>query len=146
MDDIIGIIVFIIFIALRTMSDRKKGLKKGSKTRPAATPPRQKVRPVIQAETVSKEPKKARTIWPEYNIPLSPPKMDVSRSEEGISAQGVTSQVEIAAPAKKRKQSPPLAAAADGPHVPVLSSEDLRRAVLWSEILAKPRAMRKSIR
>jgi len=160
LENIFGIIIFIIFIALRTMSDRKKGMNRGQKAKPVQPTTKPKSKPLIQAEPTGPHkvrpvaakpappvPGRPKSIWPEPAV--APPPIIPKRPAhvEGESDYGKLPVME-GAPSPAPRPIPKLepVAATEGTSGQLLSYDDLRRAVLWSEILAKPRALRRNIR
>ncbi|MDX9870810.1 MAG: hypothetical protein RBT41_00145 [Clostridia bacterium] len=184
MEDILGVIIFIVFIALRAMSDRKKGMKKEpdqknaqqpepgrTTTRPLAPPRAQKpVRPA--AAPVKKAPEKA---MPARKAPepvgasggkKPTPSLQPATLGEGMSMYDRQPRYEGLSDYDRlhplegvsEYDSLPIMEGADPCHAPAeigpvlmidmpepealplfAGQEDLRRAVIWSEILQKPR-------
>jgi len=156
LEDLLVVIIFIIIAAVRTMADRKQGMTRGQKAKPV-TPPRARTRPAVQAEPArprKKQPAEAKAVPPypgefqpvrkvaaEMPPPLMPPLEEGQSDYErtvGREVMPTTSPLE-------REALPPVAEAEEQA-VSGLSYEELRRAILWSEILGKPRSKRKSIR
>jgi len=157
LENILGIIMFIAFIIFRGMSDRKKGMTRGPKAKTADTMPRAKTKPIAQSEPPRKmHPAEAKTAPPvqkqakpvrKNNTPTPPPFVVTPLWAEGEGEYESLPVMEGSIGATDKVVSElgtvAVSVVANGA---VLTYNDLRRAVLWSEILAKPRAMRRSIR
>lgn len=157
MENILGIIMFIAFIVFRSMSDRKKGMIRGQKTKNTDTMPRAKTKPIVQSEPPRKmHPAEAKTAPPvqkqakpvrKGNAPTPPPFVAAPLWAEGEGGYDSMSVMEgtIGAAEKVVPQLGTVAVSAVT-NGAVLTYHDLRRAVLWSEILGEPRARRRNIR
>lgn len=156
--DFLGIILFIVFMVISASRDRRKGMEK---TRPARPEPirSQPARPEpFRPEPVRPEPvppkrkkvpalekrEERRTFEPVRSFPDSifSPKPEIGSSylEEGMSAFDLPEPIE----GPSQGELSPVYAAVDLSRGPGI--QELRRAVIWSEILQKPRALRKRIR
>lgn len=159
MENILGIILFVAFIIFRSMSDRKKGMTRGPKPKTLDTMPRTKMKPLVQAEPAgtrrmrSGETKPAPPIQ-KQSKPIQqgatsapPPFVSTTKRVEEDNCYNSTSVWDdVALPVKKAVPRLQPVAATEVSSTSIVSYDDLRKAVLWSEILAKPRAMRRSIR
>lgn len=145
MEDILGILIFVIFIVLRAMGDRKKGMKKEpipKKPQPFIEAQKPKPAPIPAAKTSLEKPRLERK-------PLEPTRLGANQKEpprpehklgEGESSYDNLPYMEGAEQAVQTRDLPvsveePAAAA------PAFFNgiEDLRKAVIWSEIIQKPR-------
>lgn len=131
MEDLIGIIIFILFIMLRAMGDRKKGMKKQPvRTRRPETPKE----PVV----LGKE-----RLRPQKPEPVSLGEPEMKRESPGLSM--IEGEYTYEGLTYMENQEPGrVITYATEPEAPEadrfsLSSDDLRKAVIWSEILQKPR-------
>jgi len=156
LENIFGVVVFILFIVLRAMGDRKKGMSKKppavqKQTGPMRAPAK-KQQPAAKTKTAAKPaaygaikaapaptpapavrpfgirvPDEGKSVY--ENIPYMEgyerPPGEMGEQEGALSdADGVADQI--------RRYS--------------LKPTDLRQAVVWSEILARPRFKQKQIR
>ena len=129
MENIFGVIIFILFIVLRAMGDRSKGMKK------KAVPPRAKETTPVHA-TVKKQQAIAKT--------AAMPKADTVSSYsalpymEGYERTDNTGEVQEVAGYEENEQ--------DFVHSYGLAAGDLRQAIIWSEILENPRFRKRQVR
>ena len=160
MENIFGIIMFIAFIIIRSMSDRKKGMTRGQKTKTVdTTTPKAKTKSLSPIERAGPsrmhraETKPAPTVQKQVKpdrkgtAPIPPPFATPAVRGEGESYYDSMPVMEgTASPPKNAVPKLQPVAVTAVPTGAALTHDDLRRAVLWSEILGKPRAMRRSIR
>ncbi|PKM89726.1 MAG: hypothetical protein CVU87_04580 [Firmicutes bacterium HGW-Firmicutes-12] len=147
MENIFGVIVFVLFIALRAIGDRKKGMKKEPvkvKTRPQAgnRPIPSREEPVGMGKpSMQKAPLERRVLEP---IQIGQPPIQLTQTKpligEGESNYDKLSYMEGVKPEKEIVRETPQTVGKEyqvrglfeGP-------EDLQRAIIWSEIIQKPR-------
>jgi len=147
LENIVGIIFFILFIVVRAMADRKKGMAGkpgGKKKQPAAVPGRTGTRQAGPAKTgtgyaqLEREPlrKRAEPVSAKTKVVARP----VPVLAEGESYYDSQSQPEGIKPeADKGLTGGAQQDLSLSVQEYVLTNEDLRKAVIWSEILQKPR-------
>lgn len=175
MEDLLGIIIFVVFIALRVMGDRKKGMKKepGQKSaptaaeqrraaarpqppraqkpgRPAAAPP---PKPTEKPAAVRKVPGPVTakgSMKPfSHGLPKLAPlgegmsEYDKLVPQEGVSDYDSLPPMEGIDPCHDSPETlvlPPSDLEESETIAPVfVDPDDVRKAVIWSEILQKPR-------
>ncbi len=161
MEDLIGIIIFIIFIALRTIGDRKKGMER---KRPPQQEQRRKPVPEVIQEERPEEPVPEKIPIPGMEIELpgkrrvkkarpaavSPPpdeKRFVQPSipfyEEGQSMEDRGYMVGDTEERREERVLEPAPQVLAEPVIAFPSPAELRQAIIWSEILQKPKALRR---
>jgi len=144
LEDILGVIIFVIFIVIRAMGDRKKGMKK--------EPVAKKAKPLIETKRV--EPA------PSVKSPMGKPRLERKALEptfmgayqkehpraqfqigEGESDYDRLPMMEGVEPDSKDKVFPILEVEEQTYYETALfrGADDLRKAIIWSEIIQKPR-------
>lgn len=145
MEDILGILVFVIFIVLRAMGDRKKGMKKEpipKKPKPFSEAQKPKPLPIPAVKTSLEKPRLERK-------PLEPARPEAYQKEqpqpklqfgEGESYFDKLPYIEGAEQAVQTRDLPVIV---EEPAVAAATFfngiDDLRKAVIWSEVIQKPR-------
>lgn len=147
MEDIIGVIVFILFLLMQGMARSKMKKAQQQKNKPLVIPPRPRVPPTPIEEAELRKARQAKSQPPrpastknkkasyQQGVDTVPPPLKDNRTkhaERGI--QEIESYQEV-----RRK-------AADTEKRTVLTQRDLRQAILWSEVLGQPRAKKRNIR
>lgn len=153
MEDILGVLIFVIFIVVRVMGDRKKGMKK--------EPAKPQTKPLIQTKKVETKKTASR------GMPVSPikpttekPRLERSALEpvfmgaqqreqqatgiqldegesyfaklpvmEGVEKGNEVENLPILEVEKQANQETAF----------FLGAEDVRKAIVWSEVIQKPR-------
>lgn len=159
--DFFTIALFILFIILRTMGDRRRGMdNKPVRKQPPSTPrravPREipgEMRPVRWPEPVEvgaqPEPESVQG-WsppaPESSFEGYEPTFTERTTTEPLEGEEERAQAALSKPSRKGRKDKDrgnpeeeLCPAAGDETGFGLTREDLRRAVIWSEILQKPR-------
>lgn len=131
MEDFIGIIIFILFMVLRTKKDRDRGMRKGKKRTPQEilVEKRQTVKKAVKQAIAPKTPTEKMK-----GIPAQPAQIISEFPAPNYEETNRTEQITV---------EPMLEAVNDDKNVALqektISSFDLRQAVIWSEVLDKPR-------
>lgn len=135
MEDFIGIIIFALFMILRTKKDRNRGMRKGKKKTPqevliqkkhAQTQTQKKPvydSPVIKAKQVAEQPVMPRKKQKPANVK---PKKVVDKyiGEKNSTDAAITNDAPVINVPQQENNS---------------FAFNLRQAVIWSEVLDKPR-------
>jgi hypothetical protein len=169
LEDLIGIIIFIIFIALRTFADRKKGMER--KRPPQQEPRRKPVPEVIREERTEesapqnfpfpfpipipgmemelpgrKRVKKAKPATvaphPEQTRPAQRVQPSMALYEEGRGVDGQGYMEGVTEERGEERVLEPVPQVLAEPAMAFPSPAELRQAIIWSEILQKPKALR----
>lgn len=131
MEDLLGIILFIIFIVYRTMGDRRKGMERNRK-------PREK-QPSARKKAPKAEPA-AEFFPPQETVPAPVP---FPYYEEGESMEGSSYMEGYQEEKREERALEPEPQVLAEPVAAFPSPAELRQAVIWSEILQKPKALRR---
>ena len=133
MENILGLLIFILFIVARAMMDRNRGMSKkpGRKRPPAAVPRRTEAResPAAKPRLTPTNPRPDD----EKPIPLL-----VEGESDDDSLPYVVEDKKPWPPKREQTVSVQTAVAISEQEY-ALTIEDLRKAVIWSEILQRPR-------
>lgn len=143
MEELLGIIIFIFFVLMRAMADRKRGMKKEPtkpRTRPAPAQTRQPVRPPVRQPVPQAKPAREK---PRPEMPPFEPVAPLVQYGEGESAYETLPYMEGSSHMEREESAeapaPSYAVEQVAPVRPVLTADDIRKAVIWSEVLQKPR-------
>ena len=142
LDNISGLIIFILFIITRAMMDRSKGMAKKPGTKAKRPAPVTAPKPTRTQPALPAKPRSIATAPPYKTQDLA---YDAKPYMEGV-GYGLRSEPEtpgitsVLAPAPEQEQAVLIEAVITPDKQDyTLTNEDLRRAVIWSEILQKPR-------
>ncbi len=165
MENFIGVIIFILFIALRAMSDRSKGMSK------KAVPPKAKETVSPVAAPAKKQPRTAKPamsgpltrgaapVFKQAAVPkakqvaVAPVRQtEIISLGEGEGGYGSLPYLEDAGQLETAAEQQPQVDAGiyeqeeDVVNGYGLAAVDLSQAIIWSEIIEKPRFKKKCIR
>ncbi len=131
MEDLIGIVIFVVFMVLRARKDRQQNMNRKQKKVKTAAPP---VRESVSTKKVERINDKRTE--PVYSVK--------THQEKTASPKKKTAKVENfkAEQVKERQQGQDLTTLKtkeEEHNKEVLTARDLRKAVIWSEVLDKPR-------
>lgn len=142
MEDILGILVFVIFIVLRAMGDRKKGMKKEpipKKPKPFMEAPKPKPVPIPSVNTSLEKPRLERK-------PLEPTRPKAYQKEQPQpelqfgEGESYFDKLPYMEGAEQAIQPRDLPVSAEEPAAAFFNGiDDLKKAVIWSEVIQKPR-------
>lgn len=145
--DILGVIIFVIFLIVQGMT--KNNLKKKKQEEKAAVtsqPKKRTVRPILKEDA-----------WPANNQRHEAPEVfpdqesyqkAVLKNAQERSTQPRSSQQQNVPPrsAQGRNRQSQEQPEIGGKDRTILTQKDLKKAILWSEVLGSPRARKKQIR
>jgi hypothetical protein len=160
MEDIFGVVIFIVFIVIRTLSDRKKGKnKKATPQKPKATP----------AERPASDRKQKAAAKPGSSAPVTRRQTATTQTSRTIHSTQTTVFPQTAPEVRRPPYAslpypegivPPAASVIiqpeetrEGDIQPEvvqrrygLNAQVLRQAIIWNEIIEKPRFKRRQVR
>ena len=133
MENIFGIIIFILFIALRTVGDRKRGMnKKNDPQKPKEIAP-------TRAATAKKQVAPKKVIQQYIPKPIEPLVISEGESYYDGFAEPMTYSLD-----ERQTENPEDYGQYTEPSYGLVAA-DLRQAIIWSEIIDKPRFKKRSI-
>ena len=140
MEDILGIIIFILFIITRTMVDRKKGMAKQQVVK--KNPPAAGQKRTVSREDIPVQPRHVSFTRKPAAESLSPLSVEGKSLYESLPYMGGIEpepESEIGKEQAGHTQTLAVLSEPEPEQADVLTYADLRKAVIWSEILQKPR-------
>ena len=150
MEDLIGIIIFILFVVARANADRKRGMEK----QPSHSSADQQ-RPYLDFPFTQEEEEEPE-YWESYDTVEGYDTLEnygVLESNENVAEQETMGTYETTEGRSLEEQPTPHLVTEEEPVVvsPLIkqfgfAGMNMQQAVIWSEILQKPRALRKRIR
>lgn len=142
MEDILGVIIFVVFIVIRAMGDRKKGMRKEPgkpQTKPLIQTKKTETKKMISSEKPRLERQALEPVFMgTYQSQLPQSGLQLSDGESYFDKLPVMEGVEKG----NEVESLPILEVEEQTNQETaffLGAEDVRKAIVWSEVIQKPR-------